>query len=58
MNAGRADLTAEEWEALLVPTTILRRLTELGLALERAGQPRVSDRGKALILRHKDVKRR
>ena len=58
MNAGRADLTAEEWEALLVPATILRRLTELGLALERAGQRRVSDRGKALILRHKDAKRR
>jgi hypothetical protein len=69
VKVGRADLTAEEWEALhrlnrgapealLVPATILRRLVELGLAVERADQRRVSDRGKALILRHKDAKRR
>ena len=62
---SRADLTPEEWEALqrlnrgppealLLPATMMLRLTELGLALERAGQPRVSDRGKQLILRHKD----
>jgi hypothetical protein len=56
------DLTAEEWDALLrlnrgapearlVPSTILERLIELGLALERGGNRRVTDRGKQLILR-------
>ena len=69
MNVGRADLTAEEWEALqrlnrgapeslLVPGTSMERLVELGLAQLRGGQRRVSDRGKALILRHRDAKRR
>ena len=63
---SRADLTPEEWEALqrlnrgppealLLPTTIFMRLAELGLAWERLGQRRVSDRGKQLILRHKDA---
>lgn len=58
------DLTGEEWEALqrlnrgapeakLVPSIILERLVELGLALERAGQRRVTDRGKQLILRRR-----
>ena len=67
--ASRADLTAEEWEALhrvnrgapesgLVPATIMLRLHELGLASERAGQRRVSEAGKQLILRHRDRKRR
>ena len=61
----RPDLTAEEWEALerlnrgppealLLPATILERLRELGLAIERGGQRRISDRGKQLILRQKD----
>lgn len=69
MTASRADLTPEEWEALLrlnrgppearlLPGTIMLRLSELGLALERGGERRVSDRGKQLILRHKDRKRR
>lgn len=69
MKVGRADLTAEEWEALqrlnrgapealLVPATIFGRLVELDLALVRAGQRRVTDRGKALILRSRDAKRR
>ena len=69
MKVGRADLTAEEWEALhrlnrgapealLVPATIVARLVELDLAFVGAGQRRVSDRGKALILRHRDAKRR
>ncbi|HWT29595.1 MAG TPA: hypothetical protein VN240_01055 [Propylenella sp.] len=68
MKVGRADLTAEEWEALqrlnrgppealMVPATIVSRLVELDLALVRAGQRRVSDRGKALILRYRDAKR-
>ena len=59
-----ADLTREEWEALLrinrgspeaklVPGTVMERLAELGLALERDGRRRVSDRGKQLILRCK-----
>lgn len=59
------DLTGEEWEALyrlnrgapearLVPSTILERLVELGLALERAGIRRVTDRGKQLILRRRE----
>ena len=63
--AGRADLTPEEWEALqrlnrgppesrLLPGTIFVRLAELGLAIERGGQRRVSDRGKQLILRNTD----
>ena len=69
MSVGRGDLTSEEWEALhrvnrgapealLVPATIFGRLVDLDLALTRAGQRRVSDRGKALILRHRDAKRR
>ena len=64
----RHDLTAEEWEslerlsrgkpeALLVPGTILSRLAELGLAIERAGQRRVSEAGKQLILKQKDGRR-
>lgn len=68
MSVGRADLTAEEWEALqrlnrgapeskLVPGTIAQRLIEAGLAAKRAGQRRVTDRGKALILRHRDDQR-
>lgn len=68
MTASRADLTPEEWEALLrlnrgppesrlLPGTIFERLRELGFAVERAGQRRVSDRGKQLILRHTDRKR-
>ena len=44
--------------SLLVPGTIMERLVELGLAQLRGGQRRVSDRGKALILRHRDAKRR
>ena len=66
---SRADLTPEEWEALqrlnrgppealLLPGTIFMRLAELGLAWERLGQRRVSDRGKQLILRHKDGRAR
>lgn len=62
---ARADLTPEEWEALLrlnrgppeallLPGTIFARLKELGLVLERGAQRRVSDRGKQLILKHKD----
>ncbi len=65
MTAGRADLTPEEWESLLrlnrgppesllLPGTIFTRLADLGLATERAGQRRVSERGKQLILRNKD----
>ncbi len=65
--ANRPDLMPEEWEALqrlnrgppealLLPTTILARLAELGLAVECAGQRRISDRGKQLILKHKDRK--
>ncbi len=65
---GRHDLTAEEWEALLrlnrgkpeallVPGTILSRLAGLGLAIERAGQRRVSEAGKQLILKQKDGRR-
>ena len=65
--ASRADLTAEEWDSLLrlnrgppesqlLPGTIFVRLMELGLASERAGQRRVSERGKQLILKHKDRK--
>jgi hypothetical protein len=65
VTASGADLTLEEWEALqrlnrgapearLVPATVAERLVRLGLVLERGGQRRVSDRGKQLILRHKD----
>ena len=64
--ASRADLTLEEWEALLrlnrgapeaklVPGTIVERLVALGLASGRAGQGRVSERGKELILRYKET---
>ena len=63
--SARPDLTAEEWEALqrlnrgppealLLPATIVERLRELDLAIERGGQRRISDRGKQLILRQKD----
>lgn len=62
--AGRSALTPEEWEALhrlsrgapealLVPATIMGRLVELGLATDRAGQRRVSDHGRQLILSRK-----
>ena len=63
----RSDLTDEEWEMLLrldrgppesrlVPGTILERLLEIRLATRRAGQPRVSEAGKRLILRHRDAR--
>lgn len=62
---GRQDLTPEEWEALqrlargkpesaLVPGTFVSRLVEIGLAVERGGQRRVSEAGKQLILKYKD----
>ena len=62
---SRADLTPEEWESLqrlnrgppeatLLPGTVFMRLAELGLAWERTGQRRLTDRGKQLILKHKD----
>lgn len=60
----RGDLTDEEWDSLqrldrgppesgLVPGTILARLVEIGLALERGGRRRVSEAGKRLLLREK-----
>ncbi len=67
--ASRADLTPEEWEALqrlnrgrpealLLPRTLFMRLAELGLAWERTGQRRLTDRGKQLILKHKESRGR
>lgn len=64
-RAIRNDLTGEEWDALqrlnrgppeanLVPETIYARLAEVGLALMRGGQRRISDRGKRLILWDRD----
>jgi hypothetical protein len=64
---GTPDLTPEEWEALqrvhrgapeatLVPASIFERLVEVGFAYERAGARKVSERGRALILRRRDRK--
>ena len=65
MSGGRFDLTEEEWDALhrihrgppeseLVPSTVVGRLVEIGLALERNGRRRVSESGRKLILRRRD----
>jgi hypothetical protein len=65
MSAGSFDLTEEEWDALqrihrgppesqLVPSTVVGRLVEIGLAVERNGRRRVSENGRKLILRRRD----
>ncbi len=65
MSGGPFDLTEEEWDALqrihrgppeadLVPSTVVGRLVEIGLALERNGRRRISENGRKLILRRRD----
>ena len=65
MSAGPFDLTEEEWDALhrihrgppesqLVPSTLVGRLIEIGLAVERNGRRRVSETGRKLMLRRRD----
>ncbi len=65
MSGGRFDLTEKEWDALqridrgppeaeLVPSTVVGRLVEIGLALERNGRRRISENGRKLILRRRD----
>lgn len=69
MKADRGDLTDEEWDAIerihrgapeagLVPATLVGRLIEQGYVVERTAGRRLTDRGRALILRERDRKAR